>query len=85
MNNEESPEYKASRRSRRRKRFYGAWEQELAVNLLATGYSIEEAAYITGLRSMEIREWYSDKGFKQSLFALKESFIDSRHRNRSAR
>jgi hypothetical protein len=84
MNNEESAESTVSRRSRR-KRVYSEWEQELAVNLLATGYSIEEAAYIAGVRSSEIREWYTNKGFKQTIFALKESFIVSLHHNRSAR
>ncbi|HEY7914232.1 MAG TPA: hypothetical protein VIG62_20140 [Blastocatellia bacterium] len=85
MNSEESVENIASRRSRRTKRIHCAWEQELAVNLLATGYSIEEAAYIAGVRSSDIREWYTDKGFKRSLFALRESFIVDSPRNNFAR
>ena len=72
MSNKEFADSTELHRPIRRKRAYCPREQEIAANLLATGYSIEEAAYIAGVKSSEIRAWYSDKDFKQSLFALRQ-------------
>lgn len=85
MSNNEFENSTQPRRPIRRKRAYSPKEQEVAANLLATGYTIEEAAYIAGVKSSEIREWYSDKGFKQSLFALKQVMTGGKQRNPQSR
>ncbi len=66
MSDKRYAESMAPRRPRVGNRGQYEKDQELAANLLATGYSIEEAAYIAGVRCSEIRELV----FRQNLQAV---------------
>lgn len=42
--------------------------QDVAINLLATGYTIEEVAEVLGLAARTIERWrYADPSFKRTL------------------